>query len=625
MTKMEKIAGAEADGQGVGTEKVDDRLGFDPAALWARYQAEREKRLRPEGNKQYIPIEGDYDHYATDPWLTDEISRAPVSEDVEVAIIGGGFGGLLTGARLAQHGVKDVCIIEKGGDFGGTWYWNRYPGVACDVESLCYLPMLEEMGFVPSEKYPKGAEIQTYCRSIAERFGLYDHAYFGTRVTELNWNDDLSRWIVRTNRGDQIRARFAVAANGFLHLPKLPGIPGLTRFKGKSFHTSRWDYDYTGGDTNGNLTNLTDKTVALIGTGATAVQCIPYLGEWAKQLFVFQRTPSAIGVRNNGPVDEAAVRAFEAGWQKQRMENFTSIVTGGREEKDLVNDFWTRIAFNVSLLEGPGSTALELAEASGFNLRQLADFQVMEDVRRRVDEIVTDPATAELLKPYYNLMCKRPCTHDGYLETFNRPNVILVDTSDHGGVEEITEDGVVVGGKEYKVDCIIFGTGFEIRTNLTRQGGYDIHGRDGLSLTEKWKNGDATMHGVASHDFPNCFFVNYSQAGLSANFVHFIDEQCKHIAYLIEEATRRDLKTIEVSEEGERQWVETIVSTASGATLVSLASFQDTCTPGYYNDEGVKGRPAQSRSYAPGLVPFVRLLEAWRESGTLEGMDLTPR
>jgi cyclohexanone monooxygenase len=599
-------------------------LGFDPTALWKKYQAEREKRLRPEGLKQYIGTTGAFDHYADDPWLEKAV-REPIVDEIEVAIVGGGFGGLLTGARLAQHGVKDVCIIEKGGDFGGTWYWNRYPGVACDTESYIYLPMLEEMNYIPSEKYAKGAEVQAHCRAIADRFGLYERAVFGTRVTEMRWDDATARWMVKTNRGDEIKARYVVAANGFIHVPKLPGVPGLTSFKGKTFHTSRWDFDYTGGDTNGNLTKLADKTVAIIGTGATAIQCVPYLGEWAKQLYVFQRTPSAVGVRNDRPTDPSWAKSLEAGWQKKRTENFTTIVTGGREDEDMVDDFWTRIAFNVSLLEGPDSGSAELARASGFDVRQLADFQVMEDVRKRVDEIVTDPAVAERLKPYYNLMCKRPCLHDDYLQTFNRPNVELVDTSDFGGVERITESGVVVGGKEYKVDCIIFGTGFEIRTHLTRQGGYDIFGRGGASLTEKWKDGDATLHGVASHGFPNCFFVNYSQAGVSANFVHFIDEQSKHIAHILHEAIARDVKTIEVSETAERGWVDTIVETASSATLVSLASFQDTCTPGYYNDEGVKGRPAQSRSYAPGLVPYVRLLEAWRDEGSLQGLELTAR
>jgi cyclohexanone monooxygenase len=168
-----------------------------------------------------------------------------------------------------------VRIIEKGGNFGGTWYWNRYPGAACDIESYVYLPLLEETGFIPLEKYSKGQEILEYSKAIARHFALYRDALFQTEVTDLSWDDEAQRWIVSTERGDKIRARFVAMANGPLHRPKLPGISGIETFKGHSFHTSRWDYDYTGGDPSGGLTRLADKRVGLIGTGATAVQCVP--------------------------------------------------------------------------------------------------------------------------------------------------------------------------------------------------------------------------------------------------------------------------------------------------------------------------------------------------------------
>jgi cyclohexanone monooxygenase len=614
-----------ADGDAPARKSAADKLGFDPDALWAKYQKERERRLRPDGNKQYVALEEAFDHLANDPWLKERKPREPLIRHVEVAIVGGGFGGLLTGARLKQQGVDDIMIIEKGGDFGGTWYWNQYPGVACDTDAYIYLPMLEELSYIPTEKYAKGVEVRAHCRAIAEQFGLYERACFETRVTELRWCEDSARWIVRTDRGDEISARFAIAANGFLHLPKLPRLPGLSSFKGKTFHTSRWDYDYTGGDTNGNLTKLADKTVAIIGTGATAIQVVPHLAEWAKRLYVFQRTPSSVGVRNDCSTDPAWAASLPPGWQKRRRENFASLVAGGREDEDLVDDFWTRVAFNVALLEGPDADPEGIAQ-SNFDLRQIADFQVMEEVRKRVDDIVSDPATAELLKPYYNMMCKRPCLHNGYLETFNRPNVKLIDTSHVGGVERITETGLVVGGTEYPVDCIVFGTGFEMRTHLTRQGGYDIFGRDGLSLTEKWESGgDATLHGIASHGFPNCFFVNYSQAGVGANFVHFIDEQSKHIAYIVHASIARDAETVEVAQAAEQGWIDEIVATHASAWLVSNTDFQSTCTPGLYNDEGVKGRPVQNRSYAPGLVAYVRLLEAWRAQDALDGFEIVAR
>ena len=208
-----------------------------------------------------------------------------------MAIIGGGFGGLLMGGRLREAGFDDIRVIEKAGDFGGTWYWNRYPGAMCDVESYCYLPLLEELNYIPKHKYSYAPEIFEHSKAIARHYDLYKNACLQTGVSALRWDDTSGRWIIHTDRGDAIRAQFVAMANGPLNRPKLPGIPGITSFTGHTFHTSRWDYDYTGGDSDGNLTGLRDKRVAIIGTGATAVQCIPHLGEWAKHLYVFQRTP----------------------------------------------------------------------------------------------------------------------------------------------------------------------------------------------------------------------------------------------------------------------------------------------------------------------------------------------
>lgn len=265
---------------------------FDPNALREKYRAERDKRLRAEGNEQYVEIAGEFAHYLDDPY-TERIERKPLTDNVEIAIIGGGFGGLLVGARLREAGFDDIRLIEKGGDVGGTWYWNRYPGAACDVESYVYLPLLEELGKIPSEKYAHAAEILQHSRDIATHYDLYRNACLQTEVTELRWDESDDRWVISTDRGDAMRARFVVLANGPLHRPKLPGIPGIEGYRGHSFHTSRWDYEYTGGDENGNLTGLADKRVGIIGTGATAVQCVPHLGAAAKELYVFQRTPSS--------------------------------------------------------------------------------------------------------------------------------------------------------------------------------------------------------------------------------------------------------------------------------------------------------------------------------------------
>jgi cyclohexanone monooxygenase len=455
-----------------------DDLGFDPEALKARYKAERDKRLRAEGNAQYREIGGAFSHYADDPYVAPGFKRAALSDSVEVLVVGGGFGGLLAGARLREAGVTDIRIVEKGGDFGGTWYWNRYPGAACDIESYIYLPLLEEVGYLPVEKYSRAPEILEYSRRIGRHFGLYENALFQTEVTGMRWDEAVSRWIVSTNRGDAIGARFVVMANGPLHRPKLPGIPGVETFRNHSFHTSRWDYAYTGGDSNGGLTGLHGKRVGIIGTGATAVQCVPHLGAWAEELFVFQRTPSSIDVRNNRPTDPEWAASLEPGWQQRRMDNFNTLVSGGFQAEDLVDDGWTDIIGNILLIARRKAAAGEKVEDPAA-LMQLADFTKMEQVRARVDVEVKDPAKAEALKPWYNQFCKRPCFHDEYLATFNRPNVHLIDTKGRG-VERITERGVVAGGREYELDCLIYATGFEVGTEYTRRSGYELHGRTGL-------------------------------------------------------------------------------------------------------------------------------------------------
>ncbi len=383
---------------------------FDPDALRQRYRAERDKRLRADGNDQYREVTGEFAHFVDDPYVA-PIERGPLTDDVDVCVIGAGFGGLLAGARLRQAGFDGIRLVEKGGDVGGTWYWNRYPGAMCDVESYIYLPLLEELGTMPTEKYARAAEILEHSQAIADHFDLRRDALFQTEVTELRWDEDTTRWIVSTNRGDCFGARFVAMANGPLHRPKLPGIAGIGEFRGHSFHTSRWDYDYTGGDAAGNLTGLQGKRVGIIGTGATAVQCVPHIGAVAEHLYVFQRTPSSIDRRDNRPTDPEWAASLEPGWQQRRMENFNTLVSGGFAAEDMVNDGWTDII---------GKLLLRLREASDPDLSpaglaatvELADFEKMEQIRARVDGVVADPMTAEALKPYYRQFCKRPCFHD---------------------------------------------------------------------------------------------------------------------------------------------------------------------------------------------------------------------
>lgn len=413
-------------------------LDFDPDMLRDKYRAERDKRVRADGNDQYVEVTAEFSQYVDDPYVEPGFTREPLFDHVEVAIIGGGFGGLLTGARLRMAGVESIRMVERAGDVGGTWYWNRYPGAMCDVESYVYLPLLEEMGYIPKHKYSFAPEIFEYSKSIANRFNLYENALFQTGVTEMRWDEAQAHWTITTDRNDRFTAKFVAMANGTLNRPKLPGIPGINEFKGYTFHTSRWDYNYTGGDSTGNLTGLAGKRVGIIGTGATAIQCIPHLGASAEQLYVFQRTPSSVDVRNNRETDPEWAASLEPGWQQRRMENFNVLVSGGDQDEDLVADGWTDIFRNLTRTAAKtAGKALgrRLTPEERAELMELADMRKMEQVRARAETIVQDPATAELLKPWFRQFCKRPCFHDEYLATYNRPNVTLVDT-DGLGVEQ---------------------------------------------------------------------------------------------------------------------------------------------------------------------------------------------
>ena len=600
------------------TASPDLTADIDADALRERYRGERDRRLRPDANEQYVETAGDFRHYIDDPYVEPGFTRTPIKDEVDVIVIGGGFGGLLAAARLREAGVKDIRIIEKGGDFGGTWYWNRYPGAQCDVESYIYLPLLEETGYIPKEKYSFAREIREHSRRIGETFDLYDKACFQTEIAEIRWLEDETRWLVTTNRDDSMRARHVVMSNGPLNRPKLPGIPGIETFKGHSFHTSRWDYDYTGGNSEGGLDKLADKRVAIIGTGATAIQCVPHLGRHAKSLHVFQRTPSSVDVRGNKPTDTDWANALTPGWQKRRMDNFNTLVNGGHQDEDLVHDGWTdifRLLNGTAIVKSAGGS---LSPEEFGRQMELADFRKMNQVRARVDALVQDPETAEKLKPWYRQFCKRPTFNDDYLPTFNRPNVHLVDTLGRG-VDRVTETGLVFDGVHYEVDCIIFATGFEVGTSYTRRAGFEVYGRDGQTLTDHWASGVKSLHGFYAHGFPNCFYLGLTQNTLTVNFPHMLEEQARHVADVVRNTGLRQAQMVEPTAEAERDWGQTIKTSA-----INNLQFRIDCTPGYYNGEGRAGDGAGlfDGLYGPGPDAFFALAREWREAGDMKGLDL---
>lgn len=590
------------------TNDTTDTSGSDDLdAVRARYRAERDRRIRPEGNAQYRAADGEFGYYADDPYAATEFDREPLTDRVDVAVVGGGFGGLLAGARLRQAGVESIRVIEKGGDFGGTWYWNRYPGIHCDIESYIYLPLLEEIGYIPKWKYSPGEEIRQHARAIGRHFDLYRDACFQTRATELRWDEGASEWIVGTDRGDRFRARHVVTSSGTLSQAKLPGIPGIETFKGHTFHTSRWDYDYTGGGADGRLHRLADKRVAVVGTGATAIQCVPHLGADAGHLYVFQRTPSSVGSRDNRPTDPRWAESLTPGWQRRRRDNFLAVVTGGQVEEDLVSDGWTDSTRLWQTLV-PSDAYADLPAEEREQLDEIVDLRKMNEIRARVAAEVTDPVTAETLKPWYRYLCKRPTFSDHYLQTFNRPNVTLVDTADTHGVERITENALVVGDTEYKVDCVIFATGFAVGVSGVLSGQLPVYGRDGVSLSEAWRQGPRTLHGFYSHGFPNLFLLGPLQNASAVNYVHILDEQALHVAEVVAEARRRGALHVEPSAEAEAAWVAAVRQKAP-----DLHKFQAECTPGYYNNEGRP--PERNERYSDGPVVFHALLRDWRENG----------
>lgn len=590
------------------------------ASLRAKYRSERDKRVRADGNTQYREPVGRFASLLNDPY-TPRVQRDAVVREVNVAVIGAGFAGLVTGARLRQAGVDDVVLIDGAGDVGGTWYWNRYPGAMCDTAAMIYLPLLEETGTVPSAKYVPAAEIFAHAQRIATTFDLYERALLATQVLEVRWDETLRRWLITTDRGDRLAARFVTVGTGPLHRPKLPGVAGLDQFAGPIFHTSRWDYGVTGGGPDGKpMTALTGKRVGIIGTGATAVQCVPHVARDAGELFVFQRTPSSVDARNGHAIDPEWFATLEPGWQKQWTRNFATLQMGGFADADLVDDGWTeiskRIRDRVVELLGQGEP---LAPATSRRAYEDTDDTKMNEIRARVDALVGDPATAEALKPWYRQLCKRPCFHDDYLAAFNRPTVHLVDT-DGQGIESVDEAGVWVAGKRYDLDVLVLASGFEVGTDVERRSGFAVQGSGGVTLSQAWSEGMQSLHGMHVHGFPNMFITGFAQgSNLVSNVTQNLTEAADTVAAVVHHALETGVTLVEATAEAQAAWVALI----EGSERTMLGDAE--CTPGYYNNEGGPiGRRERLNGggYPLGPVAFWELMEQWRASGQFDGLAL---
>lgn len=618
-----------------------------------KYHEERTKRLRPDGVSQYVDLSTSekFKHFQEDPWIDPNVPSlgTPTLVDgsrCKFLVLGAGFGGLLFAVRLIQAGidVDNIRIVDTAGGFGGTWYWNRYPGLMCDVESYIYMPLLEEMGYMPKHKYAYGPELRQYAESIADKWELREKTSFRTEVHSLTWDDDEKEWVVKmaqmgTNQETTditVRSHIVISASGVLNSPKIAGLPGIEKFQGHSFHTSRWDYTYTGGSpTDPSLSNLRDKKVGIIGTGATAVQAVPHLAKWAKELYVFQRTPSSVDRRDNRPTDpEWWNREIKTktGWQRLRIENFNAHLSNASPPPptNMVSDGWTHMPSFSALIAGPSIVTLDSIPTHIASLHGL-DLPRQERIRTRIDEIVKDQTVAEKLKPWYPGWCKRPCFHDDYLPTFNLPHVTLVDT-DGRGVDHLTERGVAVNNSEYEIDLLIFSTGFRppVIGSPASRANISITGRHGKTLDQKWAEGVSTLHGVISRGFPNLFWPGPLQAGAAANQTFVLDQLATHVAYLVSESARRAQPsgpdfTIEPSAEAEEEWSMRILSGA--AAFAGLAG----CTPSYINAEGemdrIGGMEAQIKAakggiWGRGVADYVDVIEGWRGEGGLRGLEI---
>lgn len=580
---------------------------MDNSDIYQRYEQERNKRLRSDGREQYQRVDGQFANFNQAPWIKQANSRKAVNLETQTLIVGGGLGGILAAINLKKNNINDFIIIDNGEDFGGVWYWNKYPGCMCDIESYIYLPLLEEMDFIPSQKYIPAAEIASYLRQLSERYQLYERTYFQTALTQSSWDEERGSWMSQTSLGDSIISQYVVLSTGFLSKPKLPSIPGIADFKGKSFHTSRWDYDYTGGSAEGDLQHLNDKRVAVIGTGASAVQCIPHLASAAKQLFVFQRTPVAVGGQSNMPTDVTWFTNQPAGWQKARSDNFNGLMEGIPAEVNLVNDEWTDLTKYFDYENKNLSEAWENA-----------DLRKMDEIRERVQAKVKDESLARKLMPWYKWLCKRPCFHDSYLDSFNRENVHLIDTSGKG-VDKITEDAIVVAGQSYALDCIIYATGYEVGTAFESRCNLKMFGRDGVSLTETWGNSHQSLHGFMTRNFPNMLVMSLNQSALAVNFSYMISEQAKHVAWIIEQCQKRQLCSVEPYAEAENAWGQEVLKTGE-RTL----NYHVNCTPSFFNEEGQLNDDAIKKGpYSGGALNFIEILSNWREQGDMAGLELT--
>ncbi|KAI0183715.1 putative cyclohexanone monooxygenase [Xylaria flabelliformis] len=586
-------------------------LSIDVEAITARYEAERQKRLRWDGVSQFKKATGPLSQFKVDPGAS-PLYRTPVMSEVKVLIVGAGIGGVVAAVKLLEKGIDDVCIVDKASRFGGTWAWNQFPGAACDVESYLYFPFLEETGYLPKRRFSYSDEILEHFHRIVAKWDLKPRSYLQTEITSVIWDESIRRWHTKSAQGDHFISQFVITATGTLHEPKLPGIAGITDFRGDQFHSGRWNYGITGGDTTGNLNKLADKTVALVGTGASAIQILPLLAKSAYKVLVFQRTPSSVSVRENWETKPDMRESLMPGWQAEGMAVLARVMEGDVSDVVCTAAEGLHTLTPREILREGRAAGVDVGDEELPELLKLADLRLMQSIRDRIGREVHNKATADRLKPWYPFMCKRPAFHNDYISTFNKPNVELVDT-DGQGISHLTKDSIVANGKEYTADIIIYSTGFDFifSNNFERRTGIRLVGTKNQSIDEAWAvEGPSTLWGIHARDFPNMFIVGAMQAGVGVTWLHTCYIAGDHIAFVVDKMLRQTaFQVIEPSLSASEEWCRQMEEGSDART-----KFHSSCPPGYYNGEG------KPEDISPRCGPYPK--GDWRKGDSIKGLEI---
>jgi len=514
-------------------------------------------------------------------------------EEIDAVIVGAGFAGMYMLHRLRERGFS-ARVFEAGSGVGGTWYWNRYPGARCDVESMQYSYQFDDalqQEWEWTERYAPQPEILAYANHVADRYDLRKDIRFNSRVKRAHFDDAAARWNVEIEDGSRISARFCVMATGCLSSANTPGFKGMDAYRGETYHTGHWPHEPV---------DFTGKRVGVIGTGSSAIQSIPIIAEQAAHLTVFQRTPNYTVPAHNQPLDPELKRNIKADYARFRAQaktmpaginlRFNPISALEAEPGERLREFEARWAYGGIPFMGAYSDLLLNPESN----ETAAEF-----VRSKIRAIVKDPRTAELLSPKTVIGCKRLCVDTGYYATFNRPNVTLVDVS-RSPIEEITETGVRVGGGDYAFDAIVFATGFDAMTGALLR--IDIRGKGGLPLKDKWAEGPKTYLGLAMAGFPNLFTITGpGSPSVLTNMIPSIEQHVDWIAECVTHLRTRGFRQVEADRSAEEAWVGHVGQVAGG-------SLRSTCSS-WYVGANVPGKPRVFMPYIGGFPAYVARCE----------------